>query len=115
METMQFHGPGDLLKETSRRFAGDYPLPGELNVLRDALLHGRFSDHTGSVMMNRHGEFEVVPSDANWRLRGSANQSSPRGQNIEFGYQIGGSPRGEVRVSASPEESVDQALKGFSW
>lgn len=94
---------GTLLNNAFMRYAGETPLPGELNTLRNLLMRGQIRDEEGnSVGITPQGGFEITPANSRFSVRGSAGYDP----SIYVNYQ---SRRPEF-IGRSPETAVDEAL-----
>lgn len=92
-----------LLNDAFMRYAGDTPLPGELDTLRNLLLRGQIRDEEGnSVVITPQGGFEITPAKSRFNVRGSFGYDP----SIYVNYQ---SRRPEF-TGRSPETAIDEAL-----
>ena len=95
-----------MLNSAFMRYAGETPLPGDLDSLRNLLMRGELKDESGSVSITPQGSFEIRPSNSPWSVRGSAGFDP----SIQVMYQS----MKEPGRSTSPSAALDEALRKYS-
>lgn len=85
------------------RYAGETPLPSDLDRLRNLLMRGQIQDEQGnSITVTPQGDFEITPVDSSFSVRGSAGYDP----SIELRYQS----RRPKFVGRSPKDALNEAL-----
>lgn len=95
-----------MLNSAYMRYAGETPLPEELDALRNLLLRGQLRDSTGSVTITPQGSFEARRSGSPWSVKGSAGIDP----SIQLMYQ---SIKEPIR-GTDPSNALDEALLRYS-
>ena len=94
---------GELVNSGLMRYAGETPLPSELDRLRNLILKGQIQDDQGnSITVTPRGDFEIKPYNSPFSVRGSAGYDP----SIELRYQS----RKPEFVGRTPAAALDEAL-----